>query len=247
MRKQTALLLLLCGLVLPTIGADCISDDGDSYDPPRRDRYERDIDPPEVANDDDRVPTRAHVVAERQGLIEFAIDADGYIWVEDYDKERVVLGKTRVLRGKILRVAPQDDRIRLDGHSVSKADLKSDHRHRVYLLRDHRQYDDDRVDTKPNRDDGPRPVFSSGDTIPRGGTLVRTARGSDLSYKTPDAGSAYLFDADAQRVVHRFDLKKNQRLTVDPTTSTATIDGVKAFGGKLSTKVTYKLYFVVPH
>jgi hypothetical protein len=240
MRNYPIILLILLALVLPTIGADCVSDSGSTNPPPRDDRN---ADRRDERHPDEhlRVPDRADLVAEGKGDLVFKSDVDGHVWVQNRKDERTLLGRTRILRGQSLKISPEADRIWLDDDTLSRDDLSRGDTHRVFVLPDRRF--EDRRDKPAPEPHGPI-NWQTEKQVPKGGRLVREARGSDLSFKADADGSVYLYNADKNEVVKRFDLRKGQRLTVDPTTDSATLDTKQVFKSDLSTKTTYKLYFV---
>lgn len=233
-------ILVLAGalLLITQPGASCVSDTssdgGTSY--PRNDRYppERDRDREE---DTGYIPQRADIVREGRGSIGYTTDSDGTVYVQNLRKETTLLTR-RVHRGQHIEVSPDENRIMIDGDTVSKSDLKRDDVHRIYLLRD-RRFEDDR--DRNDRND------QSNDRAPRGipsqAQLMGEGRNREISFRPSKTGSVYIYNVEDRRLVARISIRDGQKFVLSPGKSRATIEGKTVEQNVFNGKTTYRVYF----
>jgi hypothetical protein len=243
------LLPLATGLLLVTQpGASCLSDS--SSDEPTRNTPSRDNPSRDGRNEEsDRIPQRADIVAEGRGELTFKADADGELFVQDLKDERTILQR-RITRGQRVTVFPDDNRIRLDDDTVSKSDLKREHTHRIYLLRDRRFEDNDRdrsedrdrvndrtIDRRPGRDVEP---------LPSGAQLMGEGRNREIDFIPSVNGKAYIYDETERRVVAVVDVRAKKRFVFSPGADRASVDGKRVLDDDFDTRVHYRVYFGRP-
>jgi hypothetical protein len=78
--------------------------------------------------------------------------------------------------------------------------------------------------------------------IPRTSMLISAGEGRQ-TFKVVDPGRAYVYDADAARVVFQTHVEPNQRLTVDPAEDRIALDGRVVFEKNLAKRHTHRIYY----
>jgi hypothetical protein len=77
--------------------------------------------------------------------------------------------------------------------------------------------------------------------VPRSAELLREGSG-ELSVRASSDGRAYLYDADAARVVWSGNVQRGQLITIDPDNDRAAIEGTVVFDRNLERKHTHRIY-----
>jgi hypothetical protein len=276
---KSKLLLAFAGILLLTQpGVDCLSDGGSSgsgtgsgrSDPIRNDG------PSNSRNDADydryNVDRRAEVAQDfPRGDFNWSANTSGQFWVYDLDERRVI-DSNFIRRGEKLRASPAENRIWVDGETVSRHDLKQASRHRVYFLadnprmRDRRQWNDkdrddrdrdDRASNDRDRDAKPQPGKPSDSNVgpqrppnsgvvtglPQSAQLLAQGQGSDLNLNITNAGKIYVVDMSQNKLLDSFDVSPTQKVKLDSRVGKVFRDGREMLKG-LSSKNNYRIYFV---
>ena len=158
------------------------------------------------------IPPRAPIVRVGRGTLEYTADADGELFVQDAKTEKTILTR-RVKRGEKIAVMPRENRIRLNGDTNLKTDLKRDNDHRIYFQRDSRP-EDETNNTRNGRDG-----------VPIGARLIGEDMNNEISFKAERTGRAYIVDADKHKVVETLTVGEGRRFTFSPGADRATLDG----------------------
>lgn len=180
------------------------------------------------------VPGRAEMVVQGRGTIRYRAPDDGRVWLTDADRRRVIDDR-RLARGREYIVSPTDGKVWIDDDRVRTHEFDTRNDHRIYFL-------SDRAGPDAGGPVGPFPETGGG-TVPKSATIAREGRGEDLSFAADGAGTVYLYDVNARRVLATHRLKKGQRFTVSPSKGEAAVDGNTVFRRDLSNRATYRLYF----
>ncbi len=246
----TKILLLLAGglLLVTQPGASCVSDTGSdggsTYDPPpRNDTY-----PPSQTDreeDPNYIPQRAVIVREGRGALTWTTDADGTIYIQNLRRERTELSR-RVHRGQLVSVLPEENRIRIDDDTASKADLKSEDVHRIYVLRD-RRFEEDRNDRNDRNDRSDRNDRVDDSRPPRGipaeAQLMGDGKNKEIGFSPSKSGSVYVYSVEDRRLVSRIAIRSGERFVLSPGRARAAIDGKAVEQNVFNTRTTYRVYF----
>ncbi|HQY89468.1 MAG TPA: hypothetical protein PK402_12520 [Tepidisphaeraceae bacterium] len=238
----------MTALLLPSLGSSCVSDDGGS-DSSRSepDDWQNDRDDSDNESNPLAIPRQAQVLRDYpKGSFKWKSDTSGYVWIYDLE-ERESMERVEIRKGETLEVFPDENRIKIDGDTRSKANLHRDSRHRLYLLSDDRRYDrdqDDRDQTdRDNRNQNDREQTVNQPGSLRNTKLVKEAKGSSFEWKSPSRGRVVLFDARANSPVVEFKVNKNQKVEVDPKADRVKVDGKTVYDRNLESNGTYRLYF----
>jgi hypothetical protein len=252
---RTSALLLLVGAFLATQpGASCVSDTSSGDPTPRT---------PIDTDNPNEIPRRASIVKEGRGTLEYSVDADGDLYVQDL-KDEVTVVAHRVHRGDKISVLPDDNRVRLDDDSIYKGNLKKDHVHRIYLLRDRRFDDrdnrnndnrknDDRNDSKNDdrrdnnltgvqintKDRGPNNERG----VPKDARMMDQGKGREMTFVTSVPGKVYIFDVEHDRVVATPEIDARQVFKFSPGIDRVMIDGKRAGNYDFDPNSQYRIYF----
>ncbi len=81
------------------------------------------------------LPDAAQVVAEGPGDLKYRIPDDGCVFVYDAD-EQAVIGIKHVRAGQRFVLSPDANGATLDGRRVIEHDLKRNHSHRLYFVKE---------------------------------------------------------------------------------------------------------------
>lgn len=236
--QATLTLLAAAALLATQPGASCVSD-GTS------DSGSTGSNAP--LDNGDRVPNRAEIVKEGRGVLEYIADADGTIWVQDVREEETLVSR-RIHRGEKIRVAPEEDRIYLEGDAISKSDIKRDNAHRIYLEKDRRfeeKHDrNDRNDRDQTDRDDRGNNAGRGETtkVPSGAELIGEAKGKNITAWARRDGRMYVYDTDAKKVVASLVVKSGDRFVFAPDDDRITVNGTRAVDRDFSTKTNYRVY-----
>lgn len=184
------------------------------------------------------IPRRAAILREGRGTLEFTTDTDGDLYVQDLKDVRTIVTH-RVHRGQVVRVVPDENRVRLDDDSIYTGDLKKNHVHRVYLLRD-RRFEEDRKSDRNNRDDDRN---DNRNAVPSSAKLIGEGQNKELSFKADHSGRAYLIEADTRKLMATVDLDRGERFTFSPGSNRVTVDGRKVVSKDFDTRFKYRVYF----
>lgn len=240
---------MMIALIIPSIGADCASDDGGSSgsNAPRsesddwndRDNSSNDSDPLEI-------PRKAQVLKDYPaGAFSWKADTSGYVWIYDLD-ERESMQRVEIRKGELLQVLPDENRIKVDGDTRSKSNLHRHSRHRLYLLSDDRRYgqnrDDDRNGNENNDKNNDIQTVEQPKEL-RNTTLIKEFRASTFEWKSTARGRVVLFDVKSSKAVVEFKVNKNQKIVVEPKKDRVTLDGKMVYDRNLESNGTYRLYF----
>jgi len=212
----------------------------DSYDPyPSNDRRDRDDRERERdrADRDERssdLPYDARLVAQGTGQLQFTAGSVGRVWVYEA-KNRAVVFTDQLLEGDALVMIPAEDKIFINQKTAARLELDNGQTYRLYF--DGRR---GRSDTSADTNQ-PKPARKP--VVPASSKVMAEARGTDLSFKAPSAGTAYLLDTSTNKLIKTFAVKKNQRLTVSPAQDVVTLDGKVILKQSLGPKIYYRLLF----
>lgn len=221
---RTTLLLLCVGAFLATQpGASCVSDTSSDGSGTQSE---------EKINE---IPRRAAILGEGRGVLEYKTDADGDLYVQDLKDVNTIV-KRHVYRGQIVRVVPDENRVRVDDDTIYRGDLKKNHVHRVYLLRD-RRFDDDRR-MEDRRDDS-----DHSNIVPRDAKVIGEGANKEISFKADHDGEAYLLESDARKLITTIDVKRGQRFTFSPGINRITVDGKTVLKKDFDPRTKYRIYF----
>ncbi|CAN5326451.1 hypothetical protein BH09PLA1_BH09PLA1_32590 [soil metagenome] len=78
--------------------------------------------------------------------------------------------------------------------------------------------------------------------IPRTAVYAKEAQGR-LWFRASDDGVAYVYDADTTQLVFAAQMKKEQRLLVEPEKDRATVEGKPVFEKPMARAHTHRIYF----
>lgn len=235
--------LALMALLATQPGASCVSDTSSGDDSSSREPVNKD--------DPNEIPRRAVVVTEGRGPIDYTADADGDVYVQDLKDETTVVTH-RIHRGEKVSVTPDDNRVRLEDDSIYKGDLKKDHVHRIYLLRD-RRFDDrnTRDDNRNDRNDNLTPItINSKDKgpygekgVPKDARMMDQGMGREMTFVTSVDGRVFVFDVKNDRVVATPEIDARQVFKFSPGIDRITIDDKKVGRYDFDPNSQYRIYF----
>lgn len=249
---QTSLALLLAGVFLATQpGASCVSDSSSDDSSTRS---------PVESGDANEIPRRAAIVREGKGPLEFTADADGDLYVQDL-KDEITIVSHRIHRGDKVTVVPDDNRVRLDDDSIYKGDLKKDHTHRIYLLRDRRFDDDRKSDSRNDRDKDSKKetrndrnltavTINSKDRgpynergVPKDARMMDQGKNREMTFVTSVSGRVFVFDVENDRVVATPQIDARQVFKFAPGIDRITIDDKRVGTYDFDPDSQYRIYF----
>jgi len=78
-------------------------------------------------------------------------------------------------------------------------------------------------------------------SVPRSAELLREGSG-ELSVRASSDGRAYLYDADAARVVWSGNVQRGQLITIDPDNDRAAVEGTVVFDRNLERRHSHRIY-----
>jgi hypothetical protein len=214
--RSIYLFALLSLMLITQIGASCMSTDTS-----RNDRDDLDSSA--------AIPRDARKVGEGAGRLTYTARSAGRIYLWDLD-DRTVIDNREIRRDQLYTVMPDQNRIEVDGRTVSKDDLKRRHNHRLYFR------------ASDSRDDGDDRDTLSTDRLPRNAKSVANGTG-ELRYKVRDRGRVFIYDAETERVLMSRDVYPDQVVEVDPERDRVLIDGKKVFDRNLDRKHAHRIYF----
>ncbi|MFT3786487.1 MAG: hypothetical protein QM770_10015 [Tepidisphaeraceae bacterium] len=224
----------------------------------------------------DGMPWRADLVARNNDKVRWRAVDEGSVFISD-DTDRTLLTWFKVHRDDTVEIIPKDDEIKLNGRDVYPKDLHRNNRHAIFFLRerdyvqpggwqggsdggwDHRRPDNDRPDygrpgndrpnnDRPNRPGNNRPDDTN-DRLPselRGFSSMVHGR-DNVVYQTGARGRMVVFDRTDNRVVHRVDVGRGDRLIVASSRGYIRLEADKARSGntkyRLDTNHDYVIYF----
>lgn len=178
----------------------------------------------------DAIPREAVIVTEGRNQVDYSADTGGTVFVVDVKSKETVLTH-QVRKGQRVVVSPDENRVRLDGQVISSSDLKSNHPHRIYLLRD--KQSDEESNNERNARDG----------VPVGARLIGEDINNQISFRADQAGKAYIVDADKHKLIDTVAVGKNQRFIFSPGADRVTIDGRGAIDRDFDPRTNYRIYF----
>lgn len=216
--RSTLALLAAAALLATQPGASCLSDGTADTSSSKNGKLE------------ERVPSRAEIVKEGRGELNYTAEADGTVWVQDV-REEATLATHRIHRGEKVRVVPEDDRVFLEGERINAGDIKRDNVHRIYLERDRRFEERDH-----DRDD--RDVTK----VPTGAELLGEGKGRTISATADRDGRVYVYDADDKKVVASVRVSEGDRFVFAPDDDRITVNGKRAVDRDFSTNTNYRVY-----
>lgn len=265
-RMKSILTLAITATLLSTqLGGGCVSDNGDSYEPPRRDDYRQDDyrrdEPPRGVI---RLPRDARIVAEGRGTLRYQAPQSGRVFLFDAEDRTVIFDKS-IRRGQEFIVSPKDDRAWFDDDRVLDFDLDRDRDYRIYYLneagdsREDRSRWDDRGegrdpgrDREPSRGNADRPArdveaggpqFRGESVVPKSATITASGKNGDLRFSAAGSGVVYVYDTESKKVLGSYKLTKGQKFSLDFDKGVATIDGRQVLRQSFRRNVEYRLYF----
>lgn len=132
--------------------------------------------------------------------------------------------------------------------SNDKSDKPKKHRTHDTTSTHDRDAPDPVIGREPSRDTRDRSTSTRGmDEIPRSAERVDTASStsssSRLTYEPTRAGTIYVYDADADRLLYAGAVRDRDRFVLDPAGGRATLNGRTVYSGDLSSRGRYRLYF----
>ena len=238
--------LALSAFLATQPGASCLSDSSSDGSSPAR--------TPIDAGNPNEIPRRASIVKEGRGTLEYSADADGDLYVQDL-KDEVTVVSRRVRRGEKISVLPDENRVRLDDDSIYKGNLKKDHVHRIYLLRD-RRFDDRNADNRDNdkndnRNDSPTGIqINTKDRgpndergVPKDARMMDQGKGREMTFVTSVSGTVYVFDVKNDRVVATPQIGARQTFKFSPGIDRVMIDGKRVGTYDFDPDSQYRIYF----
>lgn len=243
---RTSALLLLAGAFLATQpGASCVSDTSSGDPAPRT---------PIDTDNPNEIPRRASLVKEGRGPLLYTTDADGDLYVQDLKDETTIVSR-RVHRGDKIAVLPDENRVRLDDDSIFKGNLKKDHVHRIYLLRD-RRFDDRNDDNRDNGKNDDRNDNLTGIQIntkdrgpnnergvPKDARLMDQGKGREMTFVTSVSGKVFVFDVEHDRVVATPQIAARQTFKFSPGIDRVMVDGKRVGSYDFDPNSQYRIYF----
>ena len=189
--------------------------------------------PPAEAVDPNYIPSRAVIVKDGRGPLEYVADADGTVYVQNVKREQTIVSH-RIHRGEKLTVTPDENRVRLDDDTLSRDDIKSDAEHRIYILRDRRFDDRDQADDRPDSD--------KYDRLPSRAEKIDEGKGRTLATWVQRDGRMYVYDVDARQVATSVKVLAGQRFVFSPADDRITLNGDTVSTKNFSTKTNYRIY-----
>ncbi len=98
-------------------------------------------------------------------------------------------------------------------------------------------------DTSSRRDDRISRDRDTLDTtsVPRSANMLQEGHG-ELSARSPDRGTVYLYDVDDGQIVWSGRIDRGERFTVDPENDRASIDGKVVYDRNLERKHQFRIY-----
>lgn len=81
----------------------------------------------------DDIPLTAEVKMESEGPLTYEAPDDGMIYVSEVGSNNKMLYSGAVQEGQTVKANPEEDRIELDGKTVTEVEMKSTNRHRIFF------------------------------------------------------------------------------------------------------------------
>lgn len=206
-------------------GASCVSDTSSDGSSPSNSP---------VDTDSNEIPRRAAIVKEGRGAIEWTADSDGDLYVQDLKSETTIVTR-RIHRGEKVSVVPDENRVRLDDDSIYKGDLKKDHVHRIYLLRDARFNDRDQHDHARNDD--------RNGGVPSHAKVIGEGANKEISFEADHDGKAYVLESDTRKLVATVDIEKGERFVFSPGADKISVAGKRVVARDFDPNLKYRVYF----
>lgn len=209
----------------------------------------------------DSVPMSAMLVGEGNDRVEYTAADDGEVWIVNSDRNTLVYGG-RVDRGEQVVIDPKDDRLLIGSRTglADRANLPDDN-YRIFFARSIDRpaavlpASPGTVTVRPSdpvivRTREPavvvepraveRPLLDRPTDIPTGAIVWSDTR-ERTNLTATDAGRAWVVD-DSNRILYTTRIARGDTLSIDPDNDRMTLNGNRAYDGRL-TPGRYRVYF----
>ena len=241
----------LLALLLPVLGAECVSDGTGGYD---SEKYEGQYDP--RYDRDSGVPRTAKTAKRGMGKLSYTTEDVGTVYLVDITARQLVF-ELQLKKGKKFTADPSRDQIYLNDEAYRGIDLRRDNEHAIYFVPGLPDDTQPPADNKPPTDNKPggQPIDNKpppvGPTqpptqsrpptsvVPADASLATQGAG-EISYRAAARGTVYVLD-DRNQLLFKMVVSPGQSVRLAPTDNAAYLDNQRVHTGVGSG--THRIYF----
>lgn len=259
--NRALLPVVLLALLLPLLGAECLSDGTGGYD---GDKYEGQYDP--RYDRDSGVPRTARTAKRGMGKLSYTTEDAGTVYLVDISAQQLVF-ELQLKKGKKFTADPSRDQIYLNDEPYQGIDLRRDNEHAIYFLPlppgDTPRPDNATGGSKPPTGNKPPTDNKPGGTpidskpppvgpmqpptqarpptsiVPADASLATQGAG-EISFRASARGTVCVLD-DRNRLLFKMVVSPGQRVRLVPNENAAYLDQQKVHDGVGSG--THRIYF----